>query len=133
MWVLSVFWCVEGAGDDMAIFNMKDPIGPKLIGFCTVQENAERFKSVSASHIPGRVSCVVRLNPHHEAHFSMTPEHAREVAVKLIDAAESAEFQQDEHARKETERQNERVRMRESKRIKQRISKLRNREGMPNE
>jgi hypothetical protein len=97
----------------VAIYDMKDRTRPELLGFCTANERVERFKRVGA--YDGRVSCVVRLNPHHEAHFSMTPERARAVAVQLIDAAESAEFQHDERVKRETERQDEIVRVRESK------------------
>mgnify|MGYP003443572746 CR=1 FL=1 len=82
----------------MAIYDVKDPTGPELITLCTAAERDDRFKHLDAFN--GRVSCVVRLNPSYEAHFSMTPDHARDIAVRLIDAAEKADFEQAERTKK---------------------------------
>lgn len=75
----------------MAVYDKTDPTAPELVTLCTTKERDERFASVGASD--GAVRCLVRLNPSYEAHFSMTPDHARDVAVRLIDAAEEAEAQ----------------------------------------
>lgn len=73
----------------MAIYDLADPTAPELISFATTAERGERFRHIGQSR--GNVVCTVALNPNYEAHFSMTTDHAREVAVRLIDAAEEAE------------------------------------------
>lgn len=80
----------------MAVFDKTDPTAPELITLATTKERDERFRRVSAHN--GAVRCVVDLNPSYEAHFSMTPDHARTVAVQLIDAAEEAEAQEEQRA-----------------------------------
>ncbi len=82
----------------MAIYDMTDPTGPELITLCTAAERNDRFKHLDA--FDGRVSCVVRLNPSYEAHFCLTPDHARDIAVRLINAAEKAEFEHAERTKK---------------------------------
>jgi hypothetical protein len=85
----------------MAIYDMRDPSDPKLIDFSTKEFSADRFRSIGEWQ--GNVSSVVKLSPHYEAHFTMTPDHAREVAVRLIDAAEEAEVRAEELTRERTE------------------------------
>jgi hypothetical protein len=77
----------------MTIYDKSDPTDPKLITLATTKERGERFRRVSA--IDGAVRCIVDLNTSYEAQFSMTPDHARAVAVQLIDAAEGAEAQEE--------------------------------------
>jgi hypothetical protein len=91
----------------MAIYDLKDPTDPNLLDLCTRAEDDERFKDVHA--VDGHVGCTIMLNPRYEATFSMTPDHARDIAVRLIDAAEQAEFQQAQDAAKRERQQQELV------------------------
>lgn len=98
----------------MAVYDKTDPTAPELVTLCTTKERGERFANVSARD--GAVRCLVRLNPSYEAHFSMTPDHARDVAVRLIDAAEEAEAQTEKQATEATRRQEELVDRRKRRR-----------------
>lgn len=103
----------------MAIYDLIDPTDPQLLDFCTRAEDKERFKSVDAWM--GHVACTIWLNPSYEAHFSMTPDHARAVAVRLIDAAEAAEFQVEQKAEQELRRTNAEADKRELRRLKRKV------------
>ena len=91
----------------MAIYDLKEPSDPRLLDFCTRDKDDDRFKRIDADE--HGVYCEINLNPSYEATFGMTPDHARDVAVRLIDAAEKAEFEIAQSKKKAAERQAELV------------------------
>jgi hypothetical protein len=82
----------------MAIYDLTDPTDPKLLDFSTHEDEHNRFKRIQSDE--RGVYCEIRLNPDYEAVFGMTSDCARDVAVRLIDAAEKADFEQAQRAKK---------------------------------
>jgi hypothetical protein len=82
----------------MAIYDLTDPSDPKLLDFSRRDNDDDRFKRIDSDE--HGVTCTVHLSPNYEAFFGMTSDCARDVAVRLIDAAEKADFEQVERAKK---------------------------------
>lgn len=97
----------------MTIYDLTEPSDPRLIDFTTRDNDGDRFKRIG--HDEYGVWCEVKLNPDYEAVFGMTSEYARKIAVRLVDAADAADFQAAERAKRKLEAQDELVKKREQK------------------